>query len=281
MKIEIFQITTRIRRGPSGPTNPQIGYRKYPIHRNNLNYTGEHCALYEESFERDEDDVQSSDDEEVQLLNESESETLTAVSQANRTSTQTRQAVKDSRTTIGPLPKSSRESERRCFLCRCPHLARDSPDRNKPTSRGFEGSGRQNEWQERQRQRRILGVVTMATAFAVSAEPDIEFVSNGAKKRGFIESCDDYSPFDAYAPSEQLCTEKASLSDWSQWASPSDRNPFITLARKHELPAKESFSLPNWTLPLFILWTVAMNDLCSTTDLSPLMTAHRVKSSTA
>ena len=137
MRLEIFQITTRIRRGPSGPTNPQIGYRKYPIHRNNLNYTGEHCALYEESFERDEDDVQSNDDEEVQSLNESESEALTAVSLANRTSTQTRQAVEDSRTTRGPLPKSSHESERRC---RCPHLARDSPDRYKPTSKDLKGS---------------------------------------------------------------------------------------------------------------------------------------------
>ena len=80
--------------------------------------------------------------------------------------------------------------------------------------------------------------MTMATAFAVSAEPDIEFVSSGAKKRGFNESCDDYNPFDAYSPSEHLCPEKVSLSDWSQWASPSDRNPFITLHGNMNSPRK-------------------------------------------
>ena len=56
-----------------------------------------------------------------------------------------------------------------------------------------------------------LGDVTMATTFAVSAEPEIEFVSSVAKKRGFNEPCDDYNPFDAYSPSEQLCPEKKHL----------------------------------------------------------------------
>ena len=45
------------------------------------------------SFGRDEDDVQFNDDEEVQSLIEGESEALAAVSQANQTLTQARQAV--------------------------------------------------------------------------------------------------------------------------------------------------------------------------------------------
>ena len=42
--------------------------------------TGEKWDQYEESFARDEDDVQFNDDEEVQSLTESESEALAAVS---------------------------------------------------------------------------------------------------------------------------------------------------------------------------------------------------------
>ena len=61
-----------------------------------------------------------------------------------------------------------------------------------------------------------LGVVTTASAFAVSAEPGVEFVSSVARKRGFNDSCDDYNPFDAHSPSEQLCAEKAFLSDCYQ-----------------------------------------------------------------
>ena len=57
----------------------------------------------------------------------------------------------------------------------------------------------------------------MATAFMVSAEPEIEFVRRVARERGCTESCDDYNPFDVYSPSEKLCTERAPLSDWSQW----------------------------------------------------------------
>ena len=62
-------------------------------------YAGEPRDQYEESFERDEDDVQFNDDEEVQSSIESESEALAAVSQTNRTLTQARQAVKDARAT--------------------------------------------------------------------------------------------------------------------------------------------------------------------------------------
>ena len=83
-------------------------------------YTGEQRDQYEESFERDEDDVQPNDDEEGQSLIESESEALAAVSQANGTLTQARQGVKDAHATRRPLPKrstaaSARESESRCF----------------------------------------------------------------------------------------------------------------------------------------------------------------------
>ena len=65
----------------------------------------------------------------------SQLEALAAVSHANRTLTQARKAGKDAPATRRPLPKrltaaSVRESERRCFLCRVPHLARDGPDRN-------------------------------------------------------------------------------------------------------------------------------------------------------
>ena len=45
-----------------------------------------------------------------------------------------------------------------------------------------------------------LGVVTMATAFTVSAEPDIEFVRSVARRRGFNESRNDRNPFDVYSP---------------------------------------------------------------------------------
>ena len=62
-----------------------------------------HWCHYEESFERDEEDVQIHDVEEVQSLIESESEALAAVSQANWA----RQAVKDARATRRPLPKRS------------------------------------------------------------------------------------------------------------------------------------------------------------------------------
>ena len=54
--------------------------------------------------------------------------------------------------------------------------------------KGKKGSGRGNG----------LGVVTMATAFKVSAEPDIEFVRSDAKRRGFNESCEDYNPCHVY-----------------------------------------------------------------------------------
>ena len=50
-----------------------------------------------------------------------------------------------------------------------------------------------------------------------SAEPEVEFVRCVARRRGFNESCDEYNPFDVYSPSEQLCPEEASLSDWNQW----------------------------------------------------------------
>ena len=42
-------------------------------------------------------------------------------------------------------------------------------------------------------------------------------MGNVTKKRGLKESCDDYNLFDACSPSEQLCSQKASLSDWNQW----------------------------------------------------------------
>ena len=62
-----------------------------------------------------------------------------------------------------------------------------------------------------------LGVVTMATAFTVSAEPEIEFVRSVARRCGCNESCDDLNPFDVYSPSEELCSEKTFLSDWHNW----------------------------------------------------------------
>ena len=104
-------------------------------------FAGDQWDQFEERFERDVDDVQFNDVEEVQSLTESESEALAAVSHANRTLTQPRKAGKDARAARRPLPKrstaaSARESGRRCFLCRVPHLARDCPDRNKPIGKG-------------------------------------------------------------------------------------------------------------------------------------------------
>ena len=86
---------------------------------------------------------------------ESESEALAAVSHANRTLTQARQAVNDARATRRPLPKrstaaSARESERRSFLCRGPHLARDCPDRKKNDTQRFEWTEGEHERQEGQ-----------------------------------------------------------------------------------------------------------------------------------
>ena len=72
--------------------------------------------------------------------------------------------------------------------------------------------------------------MTVATAFAVSAEPEVEFVTV-AWKRGFSESCDDYNPFDASSPSEQLCSEK-SFVRLEPVATSSCRNPFVSLAWK-------------------------------------------------
>ena len=46
-----------------------------------------------------------------------------------------------------------------------------------------------------------LCVVTMAAAFTVSAEREVELVRSVAKRRGLNESCDDYNPFDMYSPS--------------------------------------------------------------------------------
>ena len=59
--------------------------------------------------------------------------------------------------------------------------------------------------------------VTMATAFTVSANPEVEFVRGAARSGGFNESCDEYNPFDVYSPSEKLCSEHSSFSDWKQW----------------------------------------------------------------
>ena len=120
-----------------GSTHEQLSEsRDGAFGRDGVYYTRESWDQHEESFERDEDD----DDEEVQSLIESEFEALAAVSQANWTLTQARQAVKDARATRRPLPKrstaaSARESESRCFLCLGPHLARDRLDRNTPTGR--------------------------------------------------------------------------------------------------------------------------------------------------
>ena len=54
-------------------------------------HTGVQWEKHEESFERDEDDVQFNDDEDVQSLLESKSQAPAAVSHANRTLTRTRQ----------------------------------------------------------------------------------------------------------------------------------------------------------------------------------------------
>ena len=128
--------------------------------------TGEQWDQFEESFERDEDDVQFNDDEEVQSLIESESEALAVVSQANRTS---------ARVTRRPLPKrstaaSARESDRRCFQCGGPHLARDCRDRNKPTAKGPKGPKNNTKGRKGSGGGKDLGVVTMVTAVALSAE---------------------------------------------------------------------------------------------------------------
>ena len=130
-----------------------------------------------------------------------ESDALAVVSQANTTLTLARQAVKDARGTRRPFTKTStaasaRESERRCFLCRGPHLARDGPDRNKPTrrkgSKGSKGSKDSMKCKKYSGTGKGLGVLTMATAFTVSAKPEVEFVRSVARRRGFIESCDDW-----------------------------------------------------------------------------------------
>ena len=195
-------------------------------------FAGEQWDQYEESFERDEDDVQFNDDEEVQSLTESESEALAAVSHANRTMTQARKAVKDARATRRPLPKRStaasvRESERRCFLCRVPHLARDGPDRNKPTGKGSKRLKDNRKGRKGSGRGKGLGVVTVATAFAVSAQPEVEFVTV-AWKRGFSESCDDYNPFDASSPSEQcICSPFKAFVRLEPVATSSCRNPFV------------------------------------------------------
>ena len=103
-------------------------------------YTGEQWDEYDECLERYDDREQGNDDEELQLLMEKELEALATVSQANRTWIQARQAVKDVRATRQPMPGTyaaalARESQRRCFLCRGVHSARDRPDRKKPSGK--------------------------------------------------------------------------------------------------------------------------------------------------
>ena len=78
-------------------------------------HTGEQWDQYEDSFERDEDDVLFHDDEEVQSLIESASEALAGVSQANSTLIQARQRMHQRQRR--PLPHrstvaSARDSER-------------------------------------------------------------------------------------------------------------------------------------------------------------------------
>ena len=72
-----------------------------------------------------------------------------------------------------------------------------------------------------------LGVVTMATAFAVSAEPEVEFVSSGAKKRGSTSRCLMRINFRA------VLSRKSILVRLEPAASSSDRNPCVSLAREH------------------------------------------------
>ena len=199
-------------------------------------------------------------------MTESESEALAAVSQANRTLTQARQAVKDARATRRPLPKrstpaSARESERRRFPCRGPHLPRDCPDRNKLTSKGSKGPKDNVKSKRSSGRGKGLGVVTMAKAFAVSAAPETELVSSVAKKRGFNGSCDDYNPFDAYSQSEQLCSRTASLSDWNQWRRHLIEIHLSVHGIILKCLLKRVINLPSWTLRYLKLRTVTMNDV--------------------
>ena len=152
--------------------------------------------MYEESFERDEDDVLFNDDGEVHSLIESESDVLAAVSPANRTLTPARQAVKGARATRQPLPKISTAASARGL--------ENCVGRNKPTGKGSKGSKDNMRGKKGSGRGKGLGVVTMATACTVSAEHEVKFVRSVARRRGFNESCDEYNPCDVYSPS-RIC----------------------------------------------------------------------------
>ena len=168
--------------------------------------------------------MQFNDVEEVQSLIESASEALAAVSQANRTLIQARQTVKgctsdkdDHCTTGQQLRQHVTRRERQCFFCRGPHLARDRPDRNKPTGHGFEGIEGQHVREERELQRQKSCCGDHGYGVHRICRTWNEFVRSVARRRGFNESCDDYNPFDESSLSEKLCPEETSLSDWNQW----------------------------------------------------------------
>ena len=78
--------------------------------------------------------------------------------------------------------------------------------------------------------------MTMAKAFTVSAEPEIEFVRTVAKKRGFNESREDYNSRDTC-----FTVRGVVLVRLESVASTSDRNPPVGFARNRpEIPAKDA-----------------------------------------
>ena len=136
--------------------------------------------------------------------------------------------------------------------------------------KGNKGSGRDNG----------LGVLTMATACIVSANLEVEAVRSVARRRGINKSCGEYNPFDVYSPSEQLCPEKASLSDWNQWCRHLVEIHSSVLRGNNMRDLRKSHQFPNWTLTNAKPWTVTMLDL-SLSDLFPFQLAHRIKPSGA
>ena len=110
------------------------------------------------------------------LFFKKELEALATVSQANRMLVQGRQAVKDARATRQPMPRRSvaasvRESGRRCFLCRGPHLARVCPDRKKPSDKGSKGPRDNTRGKKGACKGKGCGAVTMAMDFTALDEP--------------------------------------------------------------------------------------------------------------